>query len=136
VTEELVFRSTILAVSMMGKLSIGSLVFGTPLWFGIAHAHHAWDAFKRNGGDAAAAQQAILISLFQLTYTTLFGWFASYLFLRTGSILPPLLSHIFCNAMGIYLPTTAVRRHPHRSGLIWGSYLVGVAGFIIGIRRL
>ena len=34
-TEELVFRSTILAASMLGGLSLKSLVFGTPLWFGI-----------------------------------------------------------------------------------------------------
>ena len=50
--------------------------------------------------------------MFQLSYTTLFGWFASYLFVRTGSIVPPLLSHMFCNYMGIYFPSTAVRRHP------------------------
>ena len=64
--------------------------------------------------------------VFQISYTTLFGWFASYLFLRTGecccralsqklragSVLPPLASHVFCNIMGIYLPTTAIQRHP------------------------
>jgi prenyl protein peptidase len=50
--------------------------------------------------------------VFQLGYTTLFGWFASYVYLRTGSVIPPLASHIFCNLMGIYLPTTAVARHP------------------------
>jgi len=34
-TEELVFRSTIIAASLLGKLSMKSLVCGTPLWFGI-----------------------------------------------------------------------------------------------------
>lgn len=52
--------------------------------------------------------------VFQLGYTTLFGWFAAYLFVRTGSVLPPLVSHVFCNVMGIYLPSTAVARHPER----------------------
>jgi prenyl protein peptidase len=61
--------------------------------------------YKRNGADRAAAIQAIAMSckftssldpfrelggidetVFQLTYTTLFGWFASYLFLRTGQL--------------------------------------------------
>jgi len=53
--------------------------------------------------------------VFQLGYTTLFGWFAAYLFVRTGSVLPPLVSHVFCNVMGIYLPGTAVARHPEHA---------------------
>lgn len=146
------------------------MVFGTPLWFGVgeqltllqkksnradqctAHAHHAWDNFKRNGGNADAAKRAIATSrtyharptegvdlttppVFQLSYTTLFGWFAAYLYLRTGefasclasvclvisdyaaigSVIAPAASHIFCNYMGIYLPSTATQRHPTRS---------------------
>jgi len=54
------------------------------------------------------------MAVFQLSYTTLFGWYASYLFLRTGSVIPPLLSHVFCNIMGIYLPSSATARHPSR----------------------
>lgn len=53
--------------------------------------------------------------VFQLGYTTLFGWFATYLYLNTGSIFAPLSAHMFCNYMGIYLPTSAVARHPHHS---------------------
>ncbi|WVR03328.1 hypothetical protein IAU60_000319 [Kwoniella sp. DSM 27419] len=136
ITEELVFRSSILSVSILGGLSIKSLTFGTPLWFGIAHAHHAYDTFKKNGGDTAAAIQAVLGSLFQLSYTTLFGWFASYLYLKTGSVVPPIVSHIFCNIMGLYLPTTAVARHPRRKAVIWSTYLAGIACFVAGIRRL
>ena len=118
-TEELVFRSTILSISLLGRFSIRSLIFGTPFWFGLAHAHHALEVYRKAGGGRDAAVQAIggcrmfLQSLdalefeidscllvfgnersrcetltqtvvFQLMYTTLFGWFASYLFLRTG----------------------------------------------------
>ena len=32
--------------------------------------------------------------------------------LIAGSILPPLAAHVFCNWMGIYMPTTASKRHP------------------------
>lgn len=76
----MVFRSTILAVSLLGRLSLKSLVFGTPMWFGIgtsnsplvfgmsmdidpfcvAHAHHGFEMYKRNGRNGAAALQAIL----------------------------------------------------------------------------
>ncbi|WWC57989.1 uncharacterized protein I303_100524 [Kwoniella dejecticola CBS 10117] len=136
ITEELVFRSTILSVSILGGLSFKSLVFATPLWFGIAHAHHALETYRKNGATRDAAIHAILGCLFQLSYTTLFGWFASYLYLKTGSVLPPLTSHIFCNVMGIYLPTSAAARHPRREILIWTSYLAGIAGFVWGLRRL
>ncbi len=50
--------------------------------------------------------------VFQLSYTTLFGSFASYLFLRTGSILPPITAHIFCNIMGLPQLGYEVSRFP------------------------
>lgn len=79
----MVFRSTILAVSLLGRLSLKSLVFGTPMWFGIgtlnsllefnislhvdlfwvAHAHHGFEMYKKNGRNGAAALQAILTTL-------------------------------------------------------------------------
>lgn len=74
--------------------------------------------------------------VFQLTYTTLFGWFATYNYLRTGSVIPALTSHAYCNFMGIYLPHIATARHPTKKGLIWGLYGIGIAGFIWGLRQL
>jgi len=61
-TEELVFRSTILSVSILGGLSTRSLIFGTPLWFGLAHAHHALDQWKKGGKTREAAIRAVLTS--------------------------------------------------------------------------
>lgn len=58
-TEELVFRSTILSVSILARLSSKSLIFGTPLWFGLAHAHHAVEVYRRSGGGREAAVKAI-----------------------------------------------------------------------------
>ncbi|WVO17667.1 hypothetical protein L204_105364 [Cryptococcus depauperatus] len=133
VTEELVFRSTILAAYLLDGFSLKSLVFGTPLWFGIAHAHHGFETYKRNGRTREAAIRAVVASIFQLTYTTLFGWFASFLYLKTGSVMPPLTAHIYCNVMGIYLPTSAIRSNPHRVFLIWGAYLTGIVGFSYGL---
>ncbi|ORY31997.1 hypothetical protein BCR39DRAFT_525125 [Naematelia encephala] len=135
-TEELVFRSSIISACILAHLSPSSLVFGTPLWFGIAHFHHAYEAWKRGGRTTEVLIQAVATSLFQLTYTTLFGWFASYLFIRTGSVLPPLASHIFCNFMGIYLPQQATARHPRYSTAIWAAYLGGIASFTLGLRAL
>jgi prenyl protein peptidase len=40
-------------------------------------------------------------SVFQLAYTTLFGAYATFLYLRTGSLLAVVLVHAFCNWMGL-----------------------------------
>lgn len=69
-------------------------------WFGIAHIHHLYEKIK-NGEKISLA---ILSTIIQFTYTTIFGVIASYLFMRTGSIFSPIVSHIFCNFMG--LPNT------------------------------
>ncbi|CAK9783501.1 unnamed protein product [Cutaneotrichosporon oleaginosum] len=136
VTEELLFRSCILAVSILGGLPASWLVFGTPLWFGLAHAHHALQTYRDGGRTRDALWRAGLGCLFQMSYTTLFGWFASYLYIRTGSVLPPVISHIFCNVMGIYGPGTASRRHPKNKLAISVAYLAGIAGFIWGLTKL
>ncbi len=46
----------------------------------------------------ADAQRSTVV---QLLYTTLFGTYCAYLFLRTGSIFPPISAHAFCNVMGL-----------------------------------
>lgn len=60
------------------------MIFGTPLWFGVAHVHHAWETYKSRGRTSSALRFAMLQSSVQFTYTTLFGWYANFLFLRTG----------------------------------------------------
>ncbi|TXT06025.1 hypothetical protein VHUM_03498 [Vanrija humicola] len=58
VSEELVFRSAILAVSLLGHLPASYLVFGSPLWFGVAHVHHAIQTYRasdRTRRDALVA---------------------------------------------------------------------------------
>lgn len=37
----------------------------------------------------------------QYTYTTVFGWYVTWLLLRTGSLAPPILVHAFCNWLGM-----------------------------------
>ena len=43
----------------------------------------------------------MLFPAFQTLYTTLFGFHCAFLFLRTGSLIPPIASHMFCNIMGL-----------------------------------
>ena len=52
--------------------------------------------------------------MIQLAYTTLFGYHCAFLFLRTGSVYPPLFSHMFCNFMGLPQIAYELQVFPHR----------------------
>ena len=71
----------------------------TPLYFGIAHVHHLYE-FKLTHPHTAFVP-ALLRSMFQFTYTTIFGWYATFVFLRTGSLPAVILAHTFCNWCGL-----------------------------------
>jgi membrane protease YdiL (CAAX protease family) len=50
----------------------------------------------------------------QFAYTTVFGFYCCYLFLRSGSLLPPIAAHMFCNIMGIPQPNYEISLMPSR----------------------
>lgn len=99
VTEEVIFRSVIIPLHLLAGISPSKIVFLTPLYFGIAHVHHLYE-FKLTHSHTPWLP-AILRSALQFGYTTLFGWFASFLFLRTGSIYACIIIHSFCNWGGL-----------------------------------
>ncbi|KAG7445568.1 Abi-domain-containing protein [Guyanagaster necrorhizus] len=129
-TEETVFRACMLSVYHLSGASAYRMIFLAPLWFGLAHVHHAWDAYNRFGRTNAALKRAIIIIAFQMTYTTLFGFHCSYLFLRTGSIWPPITAHVFCNIMGVPGLQQELRHFPSKTFLILMAYVLGVIGYI------
>lgn len=99
VTEEIMFRSIIIAVHLLAKVSSGRIVFLVPLYFGIAHVHHFYE-FRLTHPDTSILL-ALLRSIVQFTYTTIFGWFANFLYLRTGSLPVVIIVHSFCNWCGL-----------------------------------
>ena len=127
ITEEIVFRSltvpalyialvaapkTMLHVSSVAGLKNGIeyvdvtytpwvVVCLNPLCFGLAHVHHLIE--KLNSGVNPVS--AILSSLVQFTYTSIFGVIATLLLMRTNSVYAAILSHIVCNSVG--LPDTS-----------------------------
>ncbi|KAF9156896.1 hypothetical protein BG015_010831 [Linnemannia schmuckeri] len=100
IAEEYIFRACMVSITAMSGASPKAMIFGLPLVFGIAHLHHGYESFVKKGRTRQAAIQSAIIALVQLTYTSLFGWFATFLFLRTSSLLAPCLCHSFCNLMG------------------------------------
>lgn len=99
VSEELVWRSFIVPLHVLAHFSGKQIVFLTPLYFGIAHLHHLYE-FRITHPEVPLAV-TILRSLFQFTYTSLFGFFATFVFLRTGNVYTCVLAHTFCNWMGL-----------------------------------
>ena len=92
-------------------------------------------------------------TVIQLAYTTLFGYHCAFLFLRTGSLYPPLFSHMFCNFMGLPQIVYELRAFPHRKAgeclhfsgwaavierfatVIIFAYVLGVIGYAYTMRN-
>ncbi|KAJ7195652.1 hypothetical protein GGX14DRAFT_575443 [Mycena pura] len=128
-TEEIVFRACVLAVYAMGGAARWKMIAFAPLVFGLAHVHHGWEVFTRFGRTKAAFKRAAISALFQTAYTTLFGAHASFLFLRTSSLVPPLIAHIFCNTMGLPQPGVELKRFPAHKKSIITAYVLGILLF-------
>eukprot|EP01102_Stenamoeba_stenopodia_P010544 TRINITY_DN3191_c0_g1_i1.p1 TRINITY_DN3191_c0_g1~~TRINITY_DN3191_c0_g1_i1.p1 ORF type:complete len:207 (+),score=37.06 TRINITY_DN3191_c0_g1_i1:677-1297(+) len=122
--EEWVFRACICPLLLCGGYSLSSIVLLSPLLFGFAHAHHFIESVFLKG---VPATQALLETLFQLFYTTVFGIYSSFLFVRTGHVIGPVLAHTFCNLMGFpalgYIPG-----HP-KQNVIAVTLVLGLAAF-------
>jgi prenyl protein peptidase len=73
------------------------LVFVTPLFFGMCHLHHGWGMVQLYGWSVRVAALCLL----QFLYTTVFGWFATWILLSTGSTAAAVLVHSLCNVMGL-----------------------------------
>ncbi|KAJ5921520.1 hypothetical protein N7466_009846 [Penicillium verhagenii] len=99
VTEEVMFRSALIPLHLLAQVSPGYIVFVSPLYFGIAHVHHFYE-FRLTHPDTPALA-ALLRSLFQFGFTTVFGWYATFVYLRTSSLLAVILIHSFCNWCGL-----------------------------------
>lgn len=98
-TEEILFRSASMPLLMAAHVSARRIVFFGPLVFGLAHVHHFYDF--RVGHPHDPVLHLLLRSLFQFAFTTVFGGYATFVYLRSGSVLAPFLVHAFCNAMSL-----------------------------------
>ena len=117
ISEEIVFRSVIIAslyvaainnnhnIPLNGNDSL-QIALASPIWFAAAHIHHIYDKVKCGMGIGTA----ILSTLIQMFYTSIFGFISAILFMRTGSIFSSIISHMICNFMG--LPDIGFMFHP------------------------
>ncbi|TMW68492.1 hypothetical protein Poli38472_005960 [Pythium oligandrum] len=133
-TEEFVFRSCMVPLLICADFSAKQIILGSPLTFGVAHLHHFVEHLK----SGRSIKEALLIVGFQLMYTSLFGAYATFVYLRTGHFISIFLIHIFCNVMGFpdlsfFSPESTL--HPFRA-VILGTYFAGIYFFSVLLMPL
>lgn len=94
-SEEFTFRACMLPL-LVPCLGQRAAILICPLFFGVAHLHHLTEKLARTSNVKLVVMQ----SVFQFGYTTIFGAYSVYLFLRTGHFVAPFVAHAFCNHMG------------------------------------
>ena len=103
VTEELVFRSLTLPFFLLARLPPYRIVVLAPCVFGLVHMHHLADFWRASTPPHArhppfaVCLRGLASTAFQISFTSLFGAFATFVFLRTGSVVGPILAHTCCN---------------------------------------
>eukprot|EP00804_Cyclotella_cryptica_P007682 CCRYP_001316-RA/>CCRYP_001316-RA protein AED:0.45 eAED:0.46 QI:0/-1/0/1/-1/0/1/0/140 len=100
-----------------------------PLFFGVAHLHHFY--IQRNSREWNSLVMGLAL---QWGYTTLFGAYASLVFIRTGSLWAVVVIHSFCNYMGLpqlqFLNSRSVL-YEYR-WIIGAAYSIGIVLFVVG----
>ncbi|XP_054264722.1 CAAX prenyl protease 2 [Macrosteles quadrilineatus] len=94
-SEEFTFRACMLPL-LLQCFRPNTAIFICPLFFGTAHFHHMAERLSHG----MELKKALLLSCFQFSYTTMFGAYSAYLFVRTGHFIAPFMAHAFCNHMG------------------------------------
>lgn len=113
-TEELLFRTSSVPLFLLSPLPPSKTIFFSPIIFGLAHVHHFYEFRLQNPRVPILA--ALLRSIFQFSFTTLFGAYATFIFIRTGSLLAAFAVHAFCNGMGLPKVWGRVERYDGRRG--------------------
>ncbi|XP_061963812.1 CAAX prenyl protease 2 isoform X1 [Populus nigra] len=120
-TEELVFRACMIPLLLCGGFEIYIVILLCPILFSLAHLNHWMEIYGRQ--NYSLLKTFMVVGL-RLGYTLIFGSYASFLFIRTGHLVAPLVAHIFCNFMG--LPMLFVRR----TGMVSLAFIAGTVAFI------
>lgn len=124
-SEEFTYRACMMPVLLL-KFSTSTAIMITPLFFGVAHLHHMVERI-RTGIDK---RTAIIISSFQFVYTTIFGIYSAYLFVRTGHFMAPFIAHAFCNHMGFPDINDLVSQPNPQRKIFYGLYITGLVTFL------
>ncbi|KAF9088846.1 hypothetical protein BGX29_012358 [Mortierella sp. GBA35] len=135
ISEEFIFRACMVAIVSNSGAGSYLMIFVLPLVFGIAHINHAYESYVKKGRTRQAFFGAVAMAVFQLLYTTLFGWFATFLFLRTSNLIGPCLCHTFCNMMG-FPDVTNIQYFGRWKKWLYLTFFLGMVLFGLLLRPL
>jgi prenyl protein peptidase len=97
-----------------------------------AHLHHMYERLR----VGIEWKTTILISFFQFFYTSIFGIYSAYLFIRSGHFIAPFIVHAFCNHMGFPdIPDLISQPEPKRC-IFMLIYVLGMIGWILVLPTL
>lgn len=125
-TEEFVFRACMLPL-LVPCFGCPTAVIVCPLFFGVAHIHHIIERL-RFGSEPLSA--IILTAFFQSCYTTVFGAYSAFLFVRTGHLAGPFICHSFCNYMGFPEIGQIFNHGPGHRAIIAATFVAGLLTFL------
>jgi len=127
-TEEFAFRACMMPI-LLGSYSKTGAVIMSPLFFGIAHFHHMIERIRR-GQDV---KTAFFISSFQFAYTTVFGMYSAFLFIRTGHLASCVIVHGFCNFMGFPDLVELIHQEPKKRLVLSALFCGGLGLFYLAL---
>ncbi|CAB3996191.1 CAAX prenyl protease 2-like [Paramuricea clavata] len=128
-TEELIYRACMIPL-LVPSMGLVGAVFICPLLFGVAHFHHAIERLQAREN----VLNVCLGTLFQFSYTTLFGIYSAFIFIRTGHFIGPFICHSFCNYMG--MPEFDQISYTKYPKVVAVMFVIGLLSFILLLMPL
>lgn len=116
--EEFIYRSCLINIFIeAGVYSPTKCVLILPCFFAISHLHHVFQQQRRQrqlkkwhmqehpeqplpDEQWISCRKALLIALFKLSYTQVFGLYSGFVYIKTGSLWPAIALHCQCNFFG------------------------------------
>ena len=141
--EEVIFRACTITPYLhstaytSGQVSMATICWMTPLFFGLAHVHHAFQMIR----SKVNPKRILIQTTFQFLYTTLFGAYVSLWYIQTRSIWAVILLHSFCNYMGLPsmsftgTPVALPKLYKTYKRIVLCSFVMGGLGFGMGFTR-
>lgn len=97
VTEELIYRAVIITVMTTTDFDDTRVMVFTPILFGVAHIHHAYELIKHQHMEI---KPVMMSAALQMSYTTLFAIIVNYVFMKYHTFWGCVIIHSGCNLMG------------------------------------
>ena len=126
--EEMLYRGILFNIFHLSGFSSVQSGLVSSLMFGLSHLRHFFDFDYHKG--------KLPMILFQVIYTTLFGFYTTYAYSYSGSIIAPIILHMSCNVLQLprlnYLHDENAKKYKQ---LFSSAYIIGIIGFIFLVYR-